>query len=72
MAKFMEIKSINPKLNQSEKAKELAISTSTLQRYSGELNMHSPLKIIQSTKVAQENKRLQTILSMTSRCLQMT
>ena len=33
MAKFMEIKSINPNLKQSGIAKELAISTFTLQRY---------------------------------------
>ena len=29
VARFMEIKSINPKLKQSERAKELAICTST-------------------------------------------
>ena len=33
MAKFMEIKSVNPKLKQSEIARELKISSSTLQRY---------------------------------------
>ena len=33
MAKFIEIKSINPKLKQSEIVKELKISSSTLQRY---------------------------------------
>ena len=45
MAKFMEIKSINPKLKQSEIAKLLAISTSTLQRYRREINMLSPYRI---------------------------
>ena len=49
MAKFMEIKSINPKLKQSEIAKELAISTSTLQRYRRELDMRSPYRILQSS-----------------------
>ena len=49
MANFMEIKSINPILKQSERAKELAISTSTLQRYKREINMHSPYRIIQSS-----------------------
>ena len=42
IAKFMEIKSNNPGLKQSETAKELAISTSTLQRYRREIYMHSP------------------------------
>ena len=32
MAKFLEIKWINPKLKQSKIGRELAISTSTLQR----------------------------------------
>ena len=32
MAKFMEVKSINPKLKQSEIARELKMSSSTLQR----------------------------------------
>ena len=30
MSKYIEVKSINPKLKQSEMAEELAISTSTL------------------------------------------
>ena len=42
IAKFLEPKSNNPRLKQSERAKELAISTSTLQRYRRETNMHSP------------------------------
>ena len=33
MAKFLEIKSNNPKLKQSEIAKLLELSTSTIQRY---------------------------------------
>ena len=33
MAKFKKIKTINAQLKQSELAKDLAISTSTLQRY---------------------------------------
>ena len=48
MAKFMEIKSINPKIKQSEKARELAISTSTLQRQRRETKMRSPHRILQS------------------------
>ena len=42
IAKFMEPKSNNPRLKQSGRAKELAISTSTLKRYRRESNMHSP------------------------------
>ena len=41
MAKFMEIKSTNPKLKQSEIAREQKISTSKLQRYGGEIKMLS-------------------------------
>ena len=44
MAKFMEIKSISPKLKQPEIARELQMSTSTLQRYGREINMHSPYR----------------------------
>ena len=57
MAKFMEIKSIRPKLKQSEIAKELAISTSTLQRCRGEINMHSPYKILQSSNTNTRKER---------------
>ena len=42
MAKFMEIKSTNPKLKQSEIAKELKESSSTIQRYRREIKMLSP------------------------------
>ena len=45
MARFMEIKSINPKLKQSEIAKELAVSRSTLQRYRQERNMFPPYRM---------------------------
>ena len=42
MANFMEIKSIKPKLKQSEMAKDLQISTFALQRYRRKKNMLSP------------------------------
>ena len=45
MAKFMEIKSINPRLKQSEMARELKISSSSIQRYRREINMVSPCRI---------------------------
>ena len=45
----MEIKSISPRLEQSEIAKELAKFTSILQRYRRETNMHSPNRTLQSS-----------------------
>ena len=45
MAKYIEIKSINSKLKQPETAKELKISSSTLQRYGREMNMLRPYRI---------------------------
>ena len=48
-AKFMEIKSINPKLKQSEIAKELKLSTSAIQRYRREINMVLPYRISPSS-----------------------
>ena len=45
VAKFMTIKSINPKLKQSEIARDLKISSSTLQRYRRETNLLSPYRI---------------------------
>ena len=46
----MEIKSINPKLKQSEIAKELEISTSTIHWYRREMHMLSPYRIPPSSK----------------------
>ena len=42
MARYMEIKSINPKMKQKEIAKELGYSNSTLQRYRLDIKMQSP------------------------------
>ena len=39
MARFMEIKFLNPKLRQDQVAKDLGSSSSTLQRYRIEINM---------------------------------
>ena len=44
MANFMEMKSINPKLKQSEIVRVLKISSSTLQWYRREINMLSPYR----------------------------
>ena len=76
MAKFMEIKSINPKLKQSETAKELAIYTSTLQRYRREIVIPSPYRNIQSsntqTRKQMTSNHTELDLKMTSNDLKMT
>ena len=45
MARFMEIKSVKPKLGQDQKPKKLSFSSSTLQRYRNDKNMLSPYRI---------------------------
>ena len=72
MAKFMEIKSSNPKLEQSEIAKELAISTSTLHRYRTEINMHSPYRKVQSSNTNTRKQKISNLTEMTSNDLKMT
>ena len=61
ISKFMEVKSTNPRLKQSERAKELAISTSTLQRYRRKNVYTHPIEFYNHQTLTQENKRLQTI-----------
>ena len=56
MAKFIEIKSINPKLKQSEIDREPKVSSSTLQRYRIEKNMLSPNRIAPSNTNTREQK----------------
>ena len=65
MAKYMEIKSINPKLKQSEIAKEMKISSSTIQRNRREKICFHHIENYHRT-LTQENKRLHTIQSMIS------
>ena len=65
----MEIKTINSELKQCEIAKDLAKSTSTLQRYRREITMHSPSRIIQSSNI---NKRKQKTSNQTEQDLKMT
>ena len=45
MNDFMHIKNQNPKMKQSEIANHLNMSSSTLQRYRTDINMHSPYRI---------------------------
>ena len=56
MAKFMEIKSNNPELKQSEIAKLLESSSSTIQRYRREINLLSPYRIPPSSKTNQRKQ----------------
>ena len=45
MADFMRVKYENPKMKQSERANQLGMSSSTLQRYRNDINMLSPYRI---------------------------
>ena len=45
MARFLEIKYMNPRLRQDQKAKELGCSSSTLQRYRQDMNFLSRYRI---------------------------
>ena len=45
MARFTEIKSVNPKLKQNQMAKELGCPSSTLQRYRNDIKMLSLYRI---------------------------
>ena len=45
MADFMRVKYENPKMKQSEIANQIGMSSSTLQRYRNDINMHSPYRI---------------------------
>ena len=45
MVRLMKIKSVSPKMQQNQTAKELGYSSSTLQRYRNDINMLSPYGI---------------------------
>ena len=45
MADFMKVKYENPRMKQSEIANQLGMSSSTLQRYTNDINMLSPYRI---------------------------
>ena len=68
-ANFLEIKSINPKLKQSEIAEELAISTSNFKRYRREINMHSHSRFL---KTSNTSTRKQTTSNHTEHDLKLT
>ena len=72
----MEIKSINQKLKQSELARELKISASTLQRYKREINMFSPYRrppaLNTHTRKQKTSNHTEHDLQLTSSDLKMT
>ena len=70
MARFIEIKSMSPKLTPKEIAKELGYSTSSLQRYRQDTNMLSPYRI--QPKVIKENKSFQIQSLMTIHIVNLT
>ena len=76
ISKFVEIKSMNQKMKQSEITKELKISSSSLQRYRSERNMISPYRIPRSstthTRKEKISNRTEHDLKMTSNDLKMT
>ena len=63
MSRFTEIKSVNPKLTQSEKAKELGCSSSSLQRYRHDIKMQSPYISNHPKKTQKTPNGLKRILS---------
>ena len=63
MSRFTEIKSFNPKTKQSEKAKELGCSSSSLQRYRHDIKMQSPYISNHPKKTQKTSNGLKRILS---------
>ena len=57
MAKFVEIKSVNPRLRQDQIAKEIGCSSSTLQRYRKVVNLLSPHGIPPTLKTNHTRKK---------------
>ena len=66
MARFLEVKSVNPKLKKSEIANELGCSSIYLQRYRQDINMLSPYRIPPNSH--KKNKLFQ-IVNVTSKGL---
>ena len=84
MVKFMEPESNTPKLKKSEIARLFDLSSSTIRRYTREINMLSPYRIPKSSRTNHKgkektpNKNLDDVkvissdLKMTSKDLKMT
>ena len=67
MNDFMHIKYQNPKLRQSEIASQIGLSTSTLQRCRGDINMLSPYRIQPNNTNKRTKKAKNTIFDDNSR-----
>ena len=63
VSRFMEIKSVNPKLKKSEKAKEIGCSSSTLQRYRHDIKMQSPFESNDPKEIQKTSNGLKRILA---------
>ena len=61
MARFMEVKAMNPKITQNESAKQLRYSSATVKRYRIDINMPSLYRIQSNT-----NKRKQKFSNVVS------
>ena len=72
MAKFMEIKSMNPNLERPEIAGELKVSSSTLQRYKRKRNMFPPERIPQSLNTQTRKQKTEHESKVTSIDLKVT
>ena len=62
MARFMETKSVNPKIKQNQIAEELTYPNSTLQRYRNDINMFSPYGIPPNNTNKRRQKSSDTIV----------
>ena len=70
MARFMEIKSVIPKLRQDQKPKDLNYSSSTLQRFRHDIDKLSPYRI--PPKIHKRGQLFQKQPSMMVRIVSMT
>ena len=71
MADFMRVNYGNPKMRQPEFANQLGMSSSTLQRYSNDMNMLSPYRI-NANNTNKRTKRVQLLILITIHTTRMT
>ena len=62
MAKFFDFKSNKPRLKQSEIAKSLELSSSTIERYRREINLISHYRIPPSSKTNTKRHETRTLM----------
>ena len=68
MADFMRVKYKKPRMMQSEKANQLSLSSSTLQRYRNDINMLSPYRINTNNTSKRTKKASKTNFNNNSHC----